>query len=87
MCNKGMGGVDLIDQRVAAYHLDRKPTITFCLRIFFDLMDVDMIHPNDVTLLYFQNQFFNLFDSKMHKSKQRTIRWQNRFQKKVSVSV
>ena len=85
--NKGIGGVDLIDQRAAAYHLDRKSTITFYLRICFDLVDVDMIHPNDLTLLYFQNHCFNLFNSKMHKSKQRTIRWQNRFQKKVSVSV
>ena len=27
--NKGIGGVDLIDQRAAAYHLDRKSTIRF----------------------------------------------------------
>ena len=29
MYNKGMGGVDLIDQRSAVYHLDRKSTIRF----------------------------------------------------------
>ena len=40
MYNKGMGGVDLIDQRTAAYHLDRKSRVRFYLRIFFDLMDV-----------------------------------------------
>lgn len=35
MYNKGMGGVDLIDQRAVAYHLDQKPTIRFYLHIFF----------------------------------------------------
>ena len=40
MYNKGMGGVSLIDQSTTAYHLDRKSTIRFYLRIFFDLMDV-----------------------------------------------
>ena len=35
MYNKGMGGVDLIDQRAAVYHLYRKSTIRFYLRIFF----------------------------------------------------
>lgn len=60
MYNKGMGGVDLIDQRSAAYHLDRKSSIRFYLRIFFDLMDVacansfiayNMLYPNEMTLL------------------------------------
>ena len=40
MYNQGMGGVDLIDQRTAAYHLDRKSRVRFYLRIFFDLMHV-----------------------------------------------
>ena len=61
--NQGMGGVDLIDQRTAAYHLDRKSRVRFYLRIFFDLMDVacansfvvyNMLHPNDLTLLDFK---------------------------------
>ena len=34
MCNKEMGGVDLIDQRAADYHLDRKSSIRFFLRLF-----------------------------------------------------
>ena len=34
--NKGTGGVDLIDQRASAYHLDRK-LIRFYLRIFFNI--------------------------------------------------
>ena len=35
--NSSMGGVDLIDQRTAAYRLDQKPSVRFYLRIFFDL--------------------------------------------------
>ena len=63
MFNQGMGGVDLIDQRIAAYHLDRKSRVRFYLRIFFYLMDVacansfvayNMVHPNDLTLLDFK---------------------------------
>ena len=59
-----MGGVDITDQRAAAYHLDRKSTIRFYSRIFFvDLMDVacansyilyNMMHRNDFTLLAFK---------------------------------
>lgn len=61
--NKGMGGVDLFDQRTAAYHLDRKSSIRFYLRIFFDLMDAsiansfiayNMLHPGNLTLLDFK---------------------------------
>ena len=58
-----MGGLDLVDQRTAAYHLDRKSSIRFYLRIFFYLMDVgcansciahDILHLNDLTLLNFK---------------------------------
>ena len=35
MCNQGMGGVELVDQRTAAYHLDHNSSIRFYLRIFF----------------------------------------------------
>ena len=61
--NKGMGGLDLIDERTAVYHLDRKSSIRFCLRIFFDLIDVgcvnsyiaySILHPVDLTLLNFK---------------------------------
>ena len=60
MFNQGIGGVDLVDQRTAAYHLDRKPSIRFYLRIFFDLVDVacvnafivyNMMHQGDFILL------------------------------------
>ena len=61
--NNGMGGVDLVDQRTAAYHLDRKTSIRFYLGIFFYLMDVacansyiayNMLHPDDPTLFNFK---------------------------------
>ena len=63
MYNQGMGGVDLIDQRTAAYHLDRISRVRFYLRIFFNLVDVacansfvvyNMLYPNDLTLLDFK---------------------------------
>ena len=58
--NSGMGGVDLMDHRPAAYRLYRKSSVTFYLRIFFDLMDIacvnsyliyNMKHPDKSSLL------------------------------------
>ena len=55
-----MGGVDLMDQRTAAYRLDQNSSVRFYLRIFFDLMDIpcvnsyliyNMKHPNKLFLL------------------------------------
>ena len=52
-----MGGVDLMDQRTAAYWLDRKSSVRFNLRIFFDLLVIacvnsflvsDMKHPKQL---------------------------------------
>ena len=49
-----------MDQRTAAYRLDRKLSVRFYLRIFFDLMDIacvisyliyNMKHPNKLPLL------------------------------------
>ena len=40
MYKASMGGVDLLDQRVAAYRADRKSKFRFYLRIFFDLMGI-----------------------------------------------
>ena len=60
MYNQGMGGIDLVDQRTVTYHVDRKSSITFYLRIFFYLMEVvcvnafivyNMMHQNELTLL------------------------------------
>ena len=58
--NSGMGRVDLMDQRTAAYCLDRKSSVTFYLHIFFHLRDIacvnsyliyNMKHPNKLSLL------------------------------------
>ena len=49
-----------MEQRTAAYRLDRKSSVRFYLRIFFDLMDIacvnsyriyNMKHPNQLSLL------------------------------------
>ena len=37
--NSDMGVVDLMDQRTAAYCLERKSSVRFYLRVFFVLMD------------------------------------------------
>ena len=59
MYNKWMGWVDLIGQRAAAYHFDRKSIISFYFYRFFDLMDVawansyivyNKMHPSDLIL-------------------------------------
>ena len=54
--NSGMGGVDLMDQRTAAYRLDRKSFVRFYLRIFFDLMNIACVN-ND--LIYNMNILTN----------------------------
>ena len=60
LCNSSMGGVEVIDQRTAAYRLVRKSYLIFYLQIFFDLMDIvcviscliyNMKHPNKLPLL------------------------------------
>ena len=43
--NNGMGGVDLLDQRMADYKLDRKSSHgRYYLRLFFDLMDIAVVN-------------------------------------------
>lgn len=42
--NKGMGGVDLLDQRKSYYEVDRKAKFRFYLRIFFDIMDIACVN-------------------------------------------
>ena len=46
--NKGMGGVDLLDQRKSYYEVDRKAKFRFYLRIFFDLMDIACVNASIV---------------------------------------
>ena len=41
--NNCMGGVDFMDQTAAAYQLDRKSSVRFYLRIFFDLLDISCV--------------------------------------------
>ena len=64
LCNSSMGGVEVIDQRTAAYRLVRKSYLIFYLQIFFDLMDIacviscliySMKHPNKLPLLDYKN--------------------------------
>ena len=64
-----MNEVDLVDQRTAAYHLDKKFNIRFYLRIFFDLMDgayansyiaYNILHPDDLILLNFKTALATL---------------------------
>ena len=58
--NSRMGGVDFMDQRTAAYRMDRRSSVRFYLCIFFDLMNIacvnsyliyNMKHPNKFYLL------------------------------------
>ena len=58
-----MGGVDLMDQRVATYCWDRKSTYRYYLQLFFDLMDMacvnsfavyNLLKPNDLSFFSFK---------------------------------
>ena len=42
-------GVDLMDQRTAAFRLDRKSSARFYLHIFFDLMDIACVNTSFLT--------------------------------------
>ena len=63
-CNSGIGGVDLLDQKTAAYKLDHKSSGgRYYLRLFFDLMDVSVVdshiiykelNPKGMELLHFK---------------------------------
>ena len=47
--NFGMGGVDLLDQKTAAYKLDRKLSGgRYYLRLLFDLMDISVINSHAI---------------------------------------
>ena len=79
--NNDMDGVDLMDQRTAAYRLDRNSSIRFYLRIFFDLLDIvcvnsflvyNMKHPKQITLLGYKIVIAkNLI--RWHQSRQRDV--------------
>ena len=42
--NNDMGGLDMMDQKAAACRLDRKSKYRFYLRIFFDLIDFELVN-------------------------------------------
>ena len=47
--NCGMGGVDLLDQKTAAYKLDHKSSGgRYYLRLFFDLMDISVVNSHAI---------------------------------------
>ena len=48
MYNASMGDVDVIDQKAAAYRLDRKNKLIFYLRMFFDLIDITIVNSHIV---------------------------------------
>ena len=48
MYNASMGGVDVVDQKMAVYWLDRKNKFRFYLRIFFDLIDIAIVNSHIV---------------------------------------
>ena len=62
MYNSNMGGVGVIDQKTAAYHLDCKSKFRFYLRMFFDLTDIAIVNShimyaklgNSISLLDFK---------------------------------
>ena len=48
MYNASMGDADVIDQKAAAYRLDRKNKLIFYLRMFFDLIDIAIVNSHIV---------------------------------------
>ncbi len=60
-----MGGVDLLDQHVANYRLDRKSKFRFYLRIFFDLMDIAVTNAFIVFNTKYPEKKFTLLDYKI----------------------
>ena len=59
--HKGMGGVNLMNQKTAAYQIDCRSKCVFYLRIFFDLMDVALVSSHVYEKL---NYNFKLLDFK-----------------------
>ena len=62
LCNNGMGGADIMNQKTAPYRLDPKAKYRFYLKMFFDLIDVALVNnhivyttfANDISLLNFK---------------------------------
>ena len=84
LCNNGMGGIDLMDQQTAAYQLDRKSSVRFCLRIFFDLLDIACVNSFLVYNMKHPKQLIFL-DCKIVIAKN-LIRWHQSRQRDVPLS-
>ena len=78
--NSSIGGVDL-DQRTAAYCLDRNSSVRFYLRIFFDLMDIGCVNSYLIYNMKYPNKLY-LLDYKIvaaknliqyHQGQKRTV--------------
>jgi hypothetical protein len=53
--NKFLAGVDLMDQKMITYEIDRQAKIKYYLRIFFDLMDIAVNNAHFIFTLLNQN--------------------------------
>lgn len=76
--NQEFGGVDLVNQRTAAYNLDRKSFIRFYQHIFCDLVVVactnsvivyQIIRPKWACSIWLQNCRFHLIGWSLHNQK------------------
>ena len=76
MYNASMGGVDVIDQKTAAYRLDRKRKFRFYLRMFFDLIDIAI--ENDAIVYTKLGNSISLLDFKIVVAKSLIGRYSNR---------
>ena len=76
MYNASMGGVDVIDQKTAAYRLSRKSKIRFYWRIFFDLIDIAIV--NSYIVYAKLGNSISLLDFKIIVSKSLIERYSNR---------
>ena len=52
--NSGMDGVDLLDQKTAAYKLDRKSSGgRYYLRLYFDLIDISVVNSHAIYIVLY----------------------------------
>ena len=67
--NSGMGGVDLLDQKTAAYKLDRRSSGgRYYLKLFFDLMDISVVNPHAICKILYPKEI-GLLDFKIFLTK------------------
>ena len=76
MHNSSMGGVDVIDQKIAAFRLDHKSKFRFYLRMFFDLINIAIMNSHIVYTKLGTSIF--LLDFKIAVVKSMIARYSNR---------